>query len=334
MSVSRGARSRGTRTRGSHTGPGVAPGRVGEIQRARILAGLVEAVAAEGYARFTVEHVVSRAGVSRRTFYQEFDDREDCFLAAFGDGLDRMSALASPAFLQGEQRVRGLSSAWRAGLRGGLTALLCFLEDEPALGGLCVVDALGGGPGVLELRAGVLARLEEIVDRGRGESRAGRQPPPLTAEGVVGAVLGVIHARLLARDPGPLTGLVNPLMSMIVLPYLGPAAAARELTLPLPVVPRAPRRTASNPYDGLNMRLTYRTFRVLEVIAAHPGACNREVAQHAGITDQGQTSKLLVRLQHLGLIDNHGERQNKGAPNAWTLTTRGEELQHPDARAG
>jgi AcrR family transcriptional regulator len=261
--------------------------------------------------------------VSRRTFYQEFHDREDCFLAAFEDGLERISGVVLPAFEQGCAR------GWRMGLRGGLTALLRFLEDEPALGRLCIVDALSAGPEVLELRNQVLDALQDVVDRGRDQSRRGTSLPPLTAEGVVGAVFSVIHARLSKHGAAELTELVNPLMGMIVLPYLGPIAAARELMLVLPDVPRAPARSASNPYEGLNMRLTYRTLRVLEAIATRPGASNREVADGAGINDQGQMSRLLLRLQDLGLVRNNGQGQTKGGPNAWTLTPRGQELQHP-----
>lgn len=71
------------------------------------------------------------------------------------------------------------------------------------------------------------------------------------------------------------------------------------------------------------MRLTYRTVQVLIVIAAKPGASNREIADRSGISDQGQISKLLTRLQRLELVENRGEGQPKGAPNAWHLTERG-----------
>ena len=62
---------------------------------------------------------------------------------------------------------------------------------------------------------------------------------------------------------------------------------------------------------------TYRTLRVLAAIATHPGASNREVADFAGVLDEGQISKLLKRLESLGLIENTGEGQPKGKPNAW-----------------
>jgi hypothetical protein len=75
------------------------------------------------------------------------------------------------------------------------------------------------------------------------------------------------------------------------------------------------------------MRLTYRTARVLEVVAAHPGASNRLVAEHAGIADQGQVSKLLARLAGLELMHNTGEGHARGERNAWRLTPRGEEIE-------
>jgi DNA-binding MarR family transcriptional regulator len=73
----------------------------------------------------------------------------------------------------------------------------------------------------------------------------------------------------------------------------------------------------------LEMRLTYRTVRVLLAIAARPGTSNREVGLAAGIEDQGQISKLLTRLDKLGLIHNSGAGRARGAPNAWTLTDQG-----------
>ena len=74
------------------------------------------------------------------------------------------------------------------------------------------------------------------------------------------------------------------------------------------------------------MRLTYRTARVLEVVAEYPGASNRLIAEHAEIADQGQVSKLLARLERLGLMRNTGEGHAKGEPNAWRLTALGESV--------
>ncbi len=74
------------------------------------------------------------------------------------------------------------------------------------------------------------------------------------------------------------------------------------------------------------MRLTYRTVRVLMAVAEQPGSSNRAVGTRAGTPDQGQISKLLARLHNLDLIDNTTTGPARGAPNAWTLTTRGWEI--------
>jgi DNA-binding MarR family transcriptional regulator len=75
------------------------------------------------------------------------------------------------------------------------------------------------------------------------------------------------------------------------------------------------------------VRVTYLTARVLEYLAEHPGASNRLIAEYAGVADEGQMSKLLMRLERVGLIENPGRARVKGAPNAWTLTAKGEEAE-------
>jgi DNA-binding MarR family transcriptional regulator len=76
----------------------------------------------------------------------------------------------------------------------------------------------------------------------------------------------------------------------------------------------------------MNFRLTHRTVRALDAIREQPGVNNRTVAEESGITDQGQVSKLLSRLERLALIENRGLGQSRGASNAWHITTRGFEL--------
>jgi AcrR family transcriptional regulator len=330
---------------------------VSEVQRARILGAMVRVVAERGVGATTVSRVVKRAGVSRRTFYELFSSCEDCFLAVFDEAVARASRIARETAADAAAAVAAASphGMWRERIRAGLGALLWFFEEEPALGRLLVVDALGAGPKVLESRARMLETLAGIVDRGRDEGMRGRgrtassslpssASPPLTAEGTVGAVLAVIHARMTQpEEHRSLVQLLNPLMGMIVLPYLGQAAAAKELALPAPKRPRGRASTAPrvagdarngtrggappDPLEGLDMRLTYRTLMVLSVIAAKPGASNRLVGEGAGIQDQGQISKLLGRLGKLGLIQNSGAGQPKGESNAWTLTDRGQEVQ-------
>jgi AcrR family transcriptional regulator len=286
-----------------------------------MIAAMVDVAAERGLADATVAHIVARSGVSRRTFYEIFADREDCFLAAVDQAVERASEYLRDAY--------DPSRKWRERVRSALEALLEFIEDEPDMGRMCVIETLGAGPKVLARRRAVLAQLTEVVAEGAAEARGATTLPALTAEGVVGGALSVLHARLVDKQRrGSLLGeLAGPLMAMIVLPYLGPAAAQREGSRS--VRKRRTRRPAvsSDPLRELDMRLTYRTVRVIMAIASAPRASNREIGEAAGIEDQGQISKLLTRLQGLGLIENNGAGQARGAPNAWLLTSRGHEVQ-------
>lgn len=285
-----------------------------------MLAAALEAVEEVGYGRMTVAQVIGRAKVSRKTFYDVFADREDCFLAALEGAAGQLGRLVRQAY-DGEP-------AWRDGVRAGLGELLIFLDQEPALARLFLVEALGAGPRVLERRAQLLEDLAQVVDRGRIVTNAVREPPQVAAEGVVGAVFAVLHTRALEGDGERFATLLGSLMNIVVLPYLGARAAGRELGRPAPE-PRpaeqdgVSRVQSRDPMAGLSMRLTYRTVRVLVVIGERPGASNREIADRSGVADQGQISKLLARLARLELVENTGEGQERGGSNAWHLTPRG-----------
>jgi AcrR family transcriptional regulator/DNA-binding MarR family transcriptional regulator len=336
-------------------------GQVSEIQRARMLTAMMQEISERGAANVSVAHVVGRSGVSRRTFYEIFEDREDCFLAAFDDALEHVGTVVVAAY-------EGPGS-WRARIRAALTALLECLDYDPATGRLLIVESLAAGPRALERRHRVLARIVAVLEEGQGESKAAGSAPPLTAEGIAGGVLSVLHARLTevpsssaargvgatrspsvrstrsrsvgagrsdgdspARTPpggvpeGGLLELLNPLMGMIVLPYLGTAAARKEIERPTPEHSGKRPMVRTDPLQDLPMRFTYRTMRVLMAVAERPGSSNRMVAQTAGIGDQGQASKLLARLHRLGLIENQGGDPARGEPKAWTLTATGRQV--------
>jgi AcrR family transcriptional regulator len=289
--------------------------RVLEVQSARILAAMVEECAERGAANVAVAHVVGRARISRRTFYEIFANREACFLAAFDDALARV-----PRYVLDGYDPR---APWEARIRASLSRLLAFLDADRALAHLLVVGSLAAGPSALERRRDALKHVVPFVDEGRTRTKTGPGLPPLTAEGVVGGALSVVHARLLDGSARPLIELVNPLMGMIVLAYLGPAAARKELTQPIPEQPRAGRDSEGDPLETLGMRLTYRTVRVLAAVASQPGGSNRQVADRSGIADPGQVSKLLARLRGLRLVENQSSAEVRGGPNAWVLTEQG-----------
>jgi len=314
----RSARAAGVRAPQAYNG--AVREQLADLQRARVIGAMFDVAAQRGAGSVTVAHVVERSGVSRRTFYEHFEDREDCLLASFERALTLASQRVLPAYESGK--------GWRERIRAGLVAFLAFCDEQPSVAGMLVCESQASGPRVAQRRTEILARLTRIVDQGRKEGKA-TNISPLATEGTIGGVLAVIQARLAEAKRKPLVALTNELMNMIVLPYMGAGAARRELdrSLPAPVnARRGEDALISDPFKDAGMRLTYRTVRVLMATAEHPGASNRLIADTAEITDQGQISKLLGRLKRAGMLTNTGLGAGKGAPNAWTLTEDGERI--------
>ena len=279
-------------------------------QRTRVLEAMAEIMAERGpgAGSLTVAEILARADVSEASYSKLFGDREGALLAAFDLGVERAVAYVCEPF-EAESR-------WLDAIKAALAGFLRFLEAEPALGRLLVIYSMGGGERVLRRRMEVFGVVAAMIDRGRLEGSVSRHPPAeVVAEGAIGATLAILQKQLLAEAPDAPIELFGPLVSIIVLPYLGTSVARREATRP-PRFPvpgsRSPRSSPVTEPDVLPA-LTYRTRRVLGAIRDYPGASNREVAERAGIVDQGQISKLLGRLEERGLIRKVGARRARGA---------------------
>jgi len=300
--------------------------RVSEMQRARLLGGAVAAVEELGWANATVASIASRARVSRKTFYDLFDDREDCLLEVCDDTLERV-LLELRAAEVGELE-------WPERMRTGLRVVLGFFDREPELARVCVVESAHGGPGARAWRADVLQRLIAIVDEGRLQGERAGEVPALMAEGAVGSVVMVLNRLLAVAEKQSLTGLLGEFTSLVVMPYIGVRRTRTLCERPVPeiAVPASSRlrvyQAGEDPLREVPMRLTYRTARVMEAVAQNQGTSNRVIGELAEISDQGQVSKLLARLANLGLLTNTAGRDahTKGAANAWRLTELGERI--------
>ncbi len=303
-----------------------ARGQVYEMQRTRLIAAAVPAVEKLGWSSVTVADISSQARVSRRTFYDLFENREECLLAMLEHAIAQVEQELAQADLE--------DVPWVERVRTGLWTILCFLDRDLVLARVCVVQSARGTRRVLEAREGLLARIASVLDEGRAQGTRAAQTPVLTAEGLAGAALAIVYKRLLNGERAPLTDLHGELLGMIVQPYLGAAAASRErkrraprstLTVS-PDTSRSERARQEDPLRDVQMRLTYRTARVLQAAGEHPGASNRQIGELAGMYDQGQISKLLARLERLGLLTNTGQGQARGESNAWQLTTLGKRV--------
>ncbi|MFZ1926673.1 MAG: TetR/AcrR family transcriptional regulator, partial [Solirubrobacteraceae bacterium] len=132
-----------------------------DIQRGRLISATTQLAAELGASKLSVSAIVTRSGVSRRTFYEVFPDVRECLLAALEESLAHARARVREAY--------DPDAPWRVRIRLALHALLCLFEDEPARGRLLVVEAPGAGKDALERRAQVLGELSDAVEEGRAE---------------------------------------------------------------------------------------------------------------------------------------------------------------------
>lgn len=187
-------------------------------QRQRILQGMLVSVGSRGYERTTVQDALSSAGLYRQAFYDNFTDKEDCYLQA----LD-----AGSAWVELAMREATTGDTWLQQLRGALTGLLRFLDEQPQIGRALLVEVHAAGPRAVSRRTEAMGRAAAAVDRAREESDA--PAPAISAEAVVAGILAVLHTRLAAGQTEGFERLLPELMYLAVLPFFGPDAAALEM---------------------------------------------------------------------------------------------------------
>lgn len=181
--------------RGRHAAPREV---VEHSQRTRLLAAMASAAAEKGYAHVAVADVIARAGVSRKSFYEQFNDKEGCFLAAYAAGVDMLlgaidEALASTVDPFERTRV-------------GVETYLRTLASNPDLARTALIEALGAGPAALDARAAVHARFAAQIGESLAAARALvpelPDAPPLRLRACVGAIdeLVLEHLRLAGAE--------------------------------------------------------------------------------------------------------------------------------------
>lgn len=189
-------------------------GRTSSDQRARMLDAMTRAVAEKGYAAATVSDVVAGARVSRRTFYEQFDDKEDCFLAAYDLGATLLLGDVAEA-------VRAAHAVgWKERTRLGLEAYLGIMADEPDLARTLMIDVLGAGPRAVELRRSVLARFVEayrvLRDGAVAEDPRLQRVPDLWLRALVGAIDSLVAEHVLTHGAQTLRELSPALTDLAV----------------------------------------------------------------------------------------------------------------------
>lgn len=204
--------------RGRHRLP---PEVVARSQRERLHEAAIRIVAAKGYQATTVGDLTKEAGVSRTTFYELFEDKEACLLAAYDRAVDVLVRRIAAAY-ESEDR-------WPRRARAGLSALLDALAEEPALARLALVDIGAAGPAAQRRYRAAIQRLTPLFDEGRDFAPGGRDLPANTSRMAIGGVTGLISDELLAGRAEQLPGLLPDVLFAALMPYIGPEATAGEV---------------------------------------------------------------------------------------------------------
>jgi AcrR family transcriptional regulator len=210
--------------RGRHAAPRTV---VRETQRARMLEAMVQAVAEKGFARVAVADVIERAGVSRKTFYEQFANKEECFLAAYDAGVDRLLAAIDEALDE-------LAPDWLAGSRRAVEVYLDAVAASPAFARAFLIEVLGAGPEALARRDVVqerfAAQLQAVHQRARADIPEIPPVGPHTFRAAVGAVNELVTAHVLERDARTLPGLTEAILDVHLALLVGRELAQRIAT--------------------------------------------------------------------------------------------------------
>ncbi|RZU49175.1 TetR family transcriptional regulator [Krasilnikovia cinnamomea] len=197
---------------------------VARTQRDRLIDAMARTVAERGYTAAPLSDVCAAAGVSTRAFYEHFADKQACFLAAFEIGAELLQTAVAAAYAQ--------PATWPRRIHRGLDTLLRTLAAEPAFTALAVVEVLAAGTRARTRRREMLhGYLAYFADAPR---RAGR--PPVSrgvTEAAVAGVYGVIYDHVCTGRVGELPDRLPDLTYLVLVPFLGPAAAARVAAEPV-----------------------------------------------------------------------------------------------------
>lgn len=193
---------------------------VAESQRNRIHQAMIEVVSERGYPETRVVDVIGIAGVSRKTFYELFDSKEDCFLAAYDVLLGNLLGDTASGF---ESKP---GAPWAERLREGMRALLNHLAEHPDEARFAIVEVLAAGPKALARRDAALRQFTGFLEAGRAVTSV--ELPGITSLSLVGGINELLYSEILHGAASRLPSRLPDLMFWVTLPFLGPDGASAE----------------------------------------------------------------------------------------------------------
>lgn len=176
---------------------------------------IAELSAEHGYEATKIGDIVRRAGVARKTLYDNFEGKEDVFLAAFDSALEEMSRRVEVGCAEAGEE-------WEERVRAGLRAFLSYVAEKPAIARMCLIEAMSATPAATR-------HYEDAVQRFVAMTKAGvpqyPQLPETIEETLVGGVAWIVHQKIRRREAEKAVDLLDELAEFVLAPYRGVAEA-------------------------------------------------------------------------------------------------------------
>jgi AcrR family transcriptional regulator len=289
-----------------------------ELQRARLIASMTALSRERDWHGLSVERICEHAGMSRRTFYDQFADAEDCFACAIEDALARLwDAVAEQVAVAGDD--------WAGQVAVAIVTFLAALELDRPRAWMAIMEPLYGNDRARGARQVVVDRFVALLESGPADD-GGDRVPANTAAGTVGGLweLALQHVSG-GEDAGGIDETAGSAIFLALSPFVGRHEAMRHAfgaRKPSDVVAAMRREHGGDDAPELSdtmLHLTELSAATLLHIAAHPGCRNVEIAEAVGVAHESQISRLLRRLAEDGLV----QTRRAGRSHAWGLTEHG-----------
>jgi AcrR family transcriptional regulator len=187
-------------------------------KRRRIMDAIAELTAQQGYDSTKIGDIVRRAGVARKTLYDNFEGKEEVFLAAFDTAVDE-------AIAQIEADCAEVDGGWEERIQAGLASFLRYVAENPALARMCMIEALSATPAATERYEAAMQRFVDLVKRTVPQDE---QTPETIEETLVGGVAWIVYQQIRRDEAEQAEDLLPELSEFMLAPFHGAAEAAKK----------------------------------------------------------------------------------------------------------
>lgn len=187
-------------------------------KRRRIMDAIAELTAEQGYDATKIGDIVRRAGVARKTLYDNFEGKEEVFLSAFDTAVDE-------AMRQVEADCAGVDGEWEERIQAGLASFLRYVSENPALARMCMIEALSATPAATERYEAAMQRFVDLVKRAVPQDD---RTPETIEETLVGGVAWIVYQQIRRDEAERAEELLPELSEFMLAPFHGAAEAAKK----------------------------------------------------------------------------------------------------------